>query len=361
MRLTCPNCDAQYEVDDTAIPDGGRDVQCSNCGHAWFQLHPDVEEQLRDEARAFGDAGVEAPAPSPAAPSPTASSPVAPEPTEITAAIPESSAEPAPAIGAYDDAETTDAPPAAPAEPAAASVTAGLGSIRPPVPEDDVYDDDDDTAPLAAPRPAASPRQIDDGLKQLLREEAQRESTARKAEATPIESQPDLGLDDSAPRPAPSRPARPESETGNRIEKVMAEEKAAAARSRATIAAASTGDVASGPRRDLLPDIEEINSTLRASTERERTGPGASTEAETPAEQRRNFRRGFLVVLLIAVILALIYLYAPKIAQRVPALSGPLQTYVHTVDKGRIWMDRMMTRATHAIQGKPAGGSAPSN
>ncbi|WP_255553451.1 zinc-ribbon domain-containing protein [Maritimibacter sp. DP1N21-5] len=37
MRLVCPNCGAQYEVDDRVIPEGGRDVQCSNCGHAWFQ------------------------------------------------------------------------------------------------------------------------------------------------------------------------------------------------------------------------------------------------------------------------------------------------------------------------------------
>ncbi|PJI86442.1 putative Zn finger-like uncharacterized protein [Yoonia maricola] len=37
MRLICPNCDAQYEVSDDAIPPGGRDVQCSNCQQSWFQ------------------------------------------------------------------------------------------------------------------------------------------------------------------------------------------------------------------------------------------------------------------------------------------------------------------------------------
>lgn len=37
MRLTCPNCGAQYEVPSAAIPDEGRDVQCSNCGDTWFQ------------------------------------------------------------------------------------------------------------------------------------------------------------------------------------------------------------------------------------------------------------------------------------------------------------------------------------
>ena len=36
MRLICPNCGAQYEIDDTAIPPGGRDVQCSDCRFSWF-------------------------------------------------------------------------------------------------------------------------------------------------------------------------------------------------------------------------------------------------------------------------------------------------------------------------------------
>lgn len=37
MRLICPNCVAQYEVDEGIIPPEGRDVQCANCGHNWFQ------------------------------------------------------------------------------------------------------------------------------------------------------------------------------------------------------------------------------------------------------------------------------------------------------------------------------------
>ena len=37
MRLTCPNCSARYEVDDSLVPPEGRDVQCSNCATTWFQ------------------------------------------------------------------------------------------------------------------------------------------------------------------------------------------------------------------------------------------------------------------------------------------------------------------------------------
>lgn len=37
MRIVCPKCVAQYEVDESAIPETGREVQCANCGNIWFQ------------------------------------------------------------------------------------------------------------------------------------------------------------------------------------------------------------------------------------------------------------------------------------------------------------------------------------
>jgi predicted Zn finger-like uncharacterized protein len=45
MRLVCPKCSAQYEVGADAIPDAGRDVQCSDCGHCWFQRRADAPLQ----------------------------------------------------------------------------------------------------------------------------------------------------------------------------------------------------------------------------------------------------------------------------------------------------------------------------
>lgn len=38
MRLICPSCGAQYDVPDDAIPPAGREVQCSSCNHAWFEI-----------------------------------------------------------------------------------------------------------------------------------------------------------------------------------------------------------------------------------------------------------------------------------------------------------------------------------
>ena len=60
MRLVCPNCDAEYEVDTSAIPLAGRDVQCSNCGHAWFQAHPEVVAERDDEEALFGSEPIHA-------------------------------------------------------------------------------------------------------------------------------------------------------------------------------------------------------------------------------------------------------------------------------------------------------------
>ena len=36
MIITCPNCNKQFKIDNSLIPDDGRDLQCGSCEHAWF-------------------------------------------------------------------------------------------------------------------------------------------------------------------------------------------------------------------------------------------------------------------------------------------------------------------------------------
>lgn len=42
MILTCPRCTAQFLVDSSAIPSGGREVRCASCKHQWHAM-PDPE------------------------------------------------------------------------------------------------------------------------------------------------------------------------------------------------------------------------------------------------------------------------------------------------------------------------------
>lgn len=67
MRLICPNCDAQYDVADDVIPEGGRDVQCSSCAHTWFQTDKPIVAGRAPEDIAETSEPAEVPAPVPPA------------------------------------------------------------------------------------------------------------------------------------------------------------------------------------------------------------------------------------------------------------------------------------------------------
>ena len=36
MIIACPNCNKQFKIDNSLIPDEGRDLQCGSCDHIWF-------------------------------------------------------------------------------------------------------------------------------------------------------------------------------------------------------------------------------------------------------------------------------------------------------------------------------------
>ena len=36
MIITCPNCNKQFKIDNSLIPDDGRDLQCGSCNNIWF-------------------------------------------------------------------------------------------------------------------------------------------------------------------------------------------------------------------------------------------------------------------------------------------------------------------------------------
>ena len=36
MIISCPNCNKQFKIDNSLIPDEGRDLQCGSCNHIWL-------------------------------------------------------------------------------------------------------------------------------------------------------------------------------------------------------------------------------------------------------------------------------------------------------------------------------------
>lgn len=230
MRLTCPNCDAQYEVPDAAIPQAGRDVQCSNCSNTWYQRHPDQDEAATD-----------------------------PQPKK--------------------DEPTPDAP----------------------------------SAPVR--------RRLDPEVADILREEAEHETQLRSSSAQAgLESQPDLGLD-----AGPSVALRWRSRETRR-------------------SGAITGTKKPEPQHNLLPDLEEISSTLRASERIDHDGDGDAIDPEVP--QRSGFVLGLGVILLLTTLLLLIYTNAGRIAQAVPQAESALAAYSETVTGARIWLESVVTQIT---------------
>ena len=275
MRLICPNCGAQYEVDDDVIPQDGRDVQCSNCGHTWFE-GPDSSSVAAEENEPV------APAVKPTAPEPSM-----PDPTPMA----EAAAEP-------ETVATTEPEPEIAEDVQPASKSTATTSPRPP---------------------------LDSSIADILREEAAREEAARRADTNDgLQSQGDLGLTDPTPaasvKPAP--PSNAATDPGQeRLDRLRG--------------SPSGATPMVGARSEMFPDIEEINSTLRSSAER---GPMAMLPEEE-ASNRRSGRLGFFGMLALIVILMAIYVYADSIAQAIPALGDVLASYVAALDQARLWLD----------------------
>lgn len=275
MRLKCPSCGAQYEVPDDVIPEGGRDVQCSNCGKTWFQGQ-DTENT--------------------------------PEAIAAAAAAPKE---------AVWHPEVDSGP------------ARGPSVNQPP-------------APGASDRPTPPKRrELDPAVADILREEAEHEARARETQGLALDEQPDLGLQE--PEDEAAKRARQAQE---RMKRLRGENPEAAA------AAAAASAVADRPqsRGEMLPDIEEINQTLRASSER-REVRTLQADLEDDDEASGGFGRGFIFMILLFVIATALYVFAPQLGEAVPQLRAPMETYVVLVDQLRVWLDDRIQELMVLING----------
>ncbi|MBE0414442.1 zinc-ribbon domain-containing protein [Yoonia sp.] len=257
MRLICPNCDAQYDIDDDVIPEGGREVQCSNCQHTWFQT------KTPQRTRSI-----------------------------LT-----------------------------PTSPAAEKAVAETDKIS------------------LAPAPR---RALDSSVANILREEAARNLALPKTEVTATEKT----TESAAQRAAQTRA---------RISRLTEQQPAPTP---AAIAAASTGAVMRSSQRNV-PDIQEINATLRAHAQT--TGRAAVTGAEQePSVQRRGFRRGFTMMLVLLAIAIMPYFFAAQIVEQLPQTRTFMTQYIQTIDQLRIQLHDVAGQISTMIKGLiPAAAETP--
>ena len=112
-----------------------------------------------------------------------------------------------------------------------------------------------------------------------------------------------------------------------------------------------------GSRRDLFPDIEQINSTLTAEGDR-----GTPSDAPTPnpydgtPRQRAGFRVGFLAMIILAAGAGLAYFQAPMVANVFPAAAPAVQRYTDAVDGARFWLDERVRGGAEQMMGPLTGG-----
>lgn len=59
MIISCPQCDARYEIDAQVLSPKGRQVRCAKCGHQWTERPPAGPADLDDLDYVEEDAGVD--------------------------------------------------------------------------------------------------------------------------------------------------------------------------------------------------------------------------------------------------------------------------------------------------------------
>lgn len=331
MRLTCPNCGARYEVDDSMIPPEGRDVQCSNCNTTWFQ--PKARPVRVGEADT-----AEAPPPQP------------PMSAAVPPPAPASASEPSPGPG---DAASGQMAQAEPDDTQGASARMRAEPEAPPPAasqpiEDDretgAEDFDDDPMLDAGQRPA-----LDPAVRELLREEAEREAELRRQETEAARAAQAVQSADEAPSPVPEA-THVEAAVADMVQASEADFAAQDAPSAST----EPEPEAAGSRRDLLPDIEEINTTLRASDSVSAAAIEASQAAPKP-RRRRGVRLGFALAFIVFAALILAYVNAPRIVAAVPQSAPMMEAYVTQVNGLRAWLDGLAQGAlSEGSEAEPA-------
>lgn len=112
---------------------------------------------------------------------------------------------------------------------------------------------------------------------------------------------------------------------------------------------------AKSTRGALLPDIDEINSTLSTSG----TEWPSDTDASKEIAQKGQRRLGFLLGIAIIVAAAALYYFADRLGDRIPSLQQPLELYQQWINNMRIVLDQWIRQAIDWLQTQWAVLRAP--
>ena len=112
---------------------------------------------------------------------------------------------------------------------------------------------------------------------------------------------------------------------------------------------------AKSTRGALLPDIDEINSTLSTSGAEWPSDSDASKEIA----QKGQRRLGFLLGIAIIIAAAALYYFAGTLSERIPALQQPLELYQQWINNMRIVLDQWIRQAIDWLQTQWAVLRAP--
>lgn len=339
MRITCPNCNAQYEVGEDMIPSEGRDVQCSNCGTTWFQegrarAASAVEDRaVRRPGRAVEeDADI---SPSDAVRRRAAPRQTVPDQGTLDILREEREHEERLRAGGHrSDPEPTydaDAPPEGAPDGNVPTPVEPVSDVQnTPAPDGDAKGDADARTQAAAERGRMAAAAT---LARARGRDRERSGRAPQDDVVPDDDDIDMSEVIAATMRDAATPATEEKDDD--LHPVQAEVQVP---TRVT-------------RRELLPDIEEINSSLRPDERAAEAEAEANGEAEAPIEAKRinGFRIGFLTVCALIFVFVGIYVFADVIAESAPQVASVLETYVAWVDVQRVALASAAETLTQSI------------
>lgn len=328
MRLTCPNCGAEYDVPEGLIPPAGKHVQCTACHTRWFMRGQAREELSEDqilrklETRGPGPkAGASAAAPIPFPVSGTVQQDTVKQDTakQDAASRDAREADVRPAKAPPDDAPFNWQSPVGTPRDVAAMSTPGTDRAAPEV----ASDGDPSDTPAGTRRGPALRKDTGAGG-------GGAGGTAAADRAGPSAK---AALEPAAERRAEPRPSIPAPRRDPAQDQDASRDSDRGSGQHADRDAASEHDLAAS-RIALREAPRSAPPRLDLADGRADGRPGTTP----PSRAKRRFLPGFILALLIAGLALEIYIWRDPLADQIPAAAPVIDGYANAIDAAREWL-----------------------